>query len=270
MTDLVLWMSFLLLLAAALTFAWPRPPGWDPVTFHHLALASLVRGAVEAAGGDLEAWRARLGSVLPIGPAAPGGGWTLDPDELGADYSTAERLGAGATWDAVAAGAPAVAEVVTRRLDDVRLIWFGAAPLDIPGVVTLAAAAVTLETMSGPGIAASTRFVLATRDHGAALLTALKAAPDRRDRIRALLFVDATFDLAAELRQDDFDTELDRTTPWFVLRTRDEADAMLADPPVPETQRRSIRVHDLGQLSIAALSEPLLARSVAILLAAAG
>ncbi|MSQ02239.1 MAG: hypothetical protein EXR71_10185 [Myxococcales bacterium] len=270
MTDVLLWAFFVALLTAALTFAWPRQPGWDPVTFHHLVLATLVRGEVEASGADRGAWRARLDLLLPTGPTAPGGGWTLDPDELGADYATEERLGAGVTWDAVAAGAPCVAEVVTRRLEDVRLIWFGAAPLDIPGVVTLAAEGVTLQTMTGPGIRASTRFVLATREHGAALLTALRNAPDRRDRIRALLFVDAQFDPAAEVRQDDFDTELDRTTPWFVLRSREGDDTRLAEPPVPETQRRSIRVHDLGRVPGASLSEPLLARSLAILLAAAG
>ncbi len=270
MTDVVLWICFLVLLASALIFAWPRPPSWDPVTFHHVVLASLVRGEVEAGGGDVEGWRTRLALALPAGPVAPGGGWTVDPDQLGADYATEERLGAGVTWDAVAAGAPQVAEVVTRRLEDVRLIWFGEAPLAIPGVVTLASPAVTLTTMSGPGIQASTRFVLATREHGTALLAALKEAPDRRDRVRALLFVDAEFDPATPVEQDDFDTELDRTTPWFVLRTRDGDGAGLAEPPVPETQRRSIRVHDLGRVSPGGLSEPLLARSIAILLAAAG
>lgn len=261
--DVVLWVVFGALLAAALWVARPRPPAWDPARFHQAVLATLLGGEVEAAGGGVPEWKDRLAARLPAGPPAPGGDGTGDPDDLGADYDPVARLGAGCTWDAVAEGAPAVAEAVHRRLDDVRLVWFGPAPTTLPGVRTHHQERVDLAALALPDLAASTRYVLATQAHGAALLAALRDAPGVRDRTRALLFVGATFDPDAPPSQDAFDTELDRTTPWFVLRTEDTPEARLADPPLPETQRRSVQVHDLGRVRPDALGERALATSLA-------
>lgn len=268
--DAALWALFVGLLGAGLWIARPRPPRWSPVLFHHAVLATLLRGRVEAAGGTIEDWEALLRSRLPAGPTPPPGGWTEDPDALGPDYDPVARLGADATWEALAAGHPAVAEAVHRRFDDVRLVWFGEPALVIPGVPRHVLAEPQLADLALPDQKPSTRLVLATRDHGARLVAALRDAPGLRDRVRALLFVDATFDPAVPVSQDAFDTEVDRTTPWFVLRTRAGADAELADPPLPDSQRRSLQVHDLGTVSAEALADPALGQSVAILLAAGG
>jgi len=104
-------------------------------------------------------------------------------------------------------------------------------------------------------------------------LRALKEAPGVRDRVRAVLFVGATFDPgwnAEHLSQDAFDTELDRVTPWLLLRTADGPEAELPDPPVPSTGRRSIAVHDLGRAPAELLADPALGSSLAVLLAALG
>lgn len=271
MTDTLLWSVFVALLTGALYVAWPRPPAWDPTLFHHLVLASFYRGELEAVGGTLEAWRAKLAAALPVGPKPPSGGWTEDPDLLGEDYSPAVRLGAGVTWDTLAAREAPLAAAVARRLEDVRVVWFGDARLTLPGVRVHQRPGVDLAVLEEIEAGPATRFVLATATEGAALLRALSAAPGVRDRVRALLFVDATFDPdwnTTSLTQDTFDTEIDRVTPWFVLRARDTVEATLPEPPVPPTGRRSFAVHDLGLAPAATLADPALAESVVVVLAA--
>jgi hypothetical protein len=273
MTDAVLWSVFVALLSGALYFAWPRAPGWDPVTFHHVVLATLLRGEVEAVDGKLEDWKARLDVVLPRGPRPPSGGWTEDPDHLGAAYDPVVRLGADATWDALAAGAPPVEAALVRRLADVRLVWVGEPAVELPGLGAHRLDEPDLASLLARFPDAHLRFVLATRDQGQALLVALRDAPAVRDRVRACVFVGARFDpawLATSLTHVAFDTEVDRTVPWFVLRAEEGADTGLVEPEVPATGRRSIAVHDLGIVTPSGLAEPAAARALALLLAAIG
>lgn len=273
MNDAALWSIFVALLCGALFFAWPRPPAWDPVLFHHMALATFLRGEVEAANGKLEDWKARLDAVLPRGPRPPSGGWTEEPALLGADYDPVQRLGAEATWDALAEGAPAVDAARARRLTDVTLVWVGEPAVVVPGIHTRTLAEADLASLLSPLPEPHQRFVLATREHGAAVLAALREAPSVRDRLRACLFVGASFDpawLAEKFTQVAFDTELDRTVPWFVLRTADTAEAKLVEPPIPPTGRRSLAVHDLGLAAPETLTHPAGARALAVLLAALG
>lgn len=273
MTDAVLWSAFVALFCGALYFAWPRPPSWDPAVFHHLVLASLHRGELEARNATLDEWKARLAARLPVGPKPPSGGWTVDPELLGADYATTARLGAGVTWDVLAERGPPLAEAIGRRLADVRVVWFGPAPLQLPGVRSVQRPSVQLDTLDELLVSPSTRLVLATQTEGAALLAALKDAAGIRDRVRAVLFVGATFDPAwnaASLSQDAFDTELDRVTPWFVLRSSDAPEAVLLEPPLPATRRHSIAVLDLGLATPEALADAALAESLVVVLAALG
>ena len=116
MSDAVLWSIFVALFSGALFFAWPRSPRWDPVLFHHMVLATLLRGEVEGKDGKLEDWKGLLDAVLPRGPRPPSGGWTEEPTLLGSDYDLAQRLGADATWDGLAEAAPPVDAARTRRL----------------------------------------------------------------------------------------------------------------------------------------------------------
>jgi hypothetical protein len=271
MTDAVLWSAFVALLSGALFFAWPRPPAWDPVLFHHMVLATLLRAEVEGVDGKLADWQARLDAVLPRGPRPPPGGWTVDPALLGPDYDLVQRLGAEATWDALAEGAPAVEAARDRRLGDVVLAWVGEPALAVPGVRSRTLASADLGTLLTQFPEPHQRFVLATRAEGPALLAALRDAPAVRDRVRACLFVGAEFDpawLAANLTHLAFDTELDRTVPWFVLRTAEAPEALLAEPEIPPTGRRSIAVHDLGVVAVETLSEPAAGRAMALLVAA--
>ena len=273
MTDAALWSTFVALLCGALYFAWPRPPAWDPVLFHHLALATLLRGEVEAADGKLEDWKLRLDALLPRGPRPPSGGWTEDPALLGEDYDLAHRLGANCSWDALAANAPAIAAAEQRRFGDVTLVWIGEPALHVPGIATRTQPTAELASLLVAFPELHQRFVLATRHHGAALLAALREAPSVRDRVLACLFVGATFDaawLAAHFSHVAFDTELDRTVPWFVWRCGEGEDAVLAEPVIPATGRRSIAVHDLGKGDASTLGEPAVGRAMALLLAAVG
>lgn len=272
MTDAALWSAFIALFCGALYFAWPRPPSWDPVLFHQLVLASFFRGELEAKNGTIEDWKAKMAALLPVGPKPPSGGWTEDPELLGADYATTTLLGAGVSWDVLAERGAPLAEAVTRRLAEVRVVWFGAPTVVLQGVRVHELPTVDLAVLDALEAGPATRFVLATA-HGAALLRALKEAPGVRDRLRAVLFVGAAFDPgwnAENLTQDGFDTEVDRVTPWLLLRTADGPEAELPDPPVPATGRRSIAVHDLGRARPGLEADPALGSSLAVLLAALG
>jgi hypothetical protein len=269
MTDLVLWSCFTALFAGALWFAWPRPPAWDPVVFLPAVLATLHRGELEAAGKQLPDWEARLAAVLPRGPRAPAGGWTIDPAELGPDYDPALLIGRACGWEALAAGDPAASEAVRRRLEGVRLAWHGNAGLTLPHLA--GASFETAEELAALLHGPEERLVVATAGDGSALLRLLAASPGLRDRVRALLFVGARFDEAhvAGLSQASFDTEIDRTQPWFLLRPDDDPDAHLPEPATPPTGRRSFRVIDLGALGATTRDGPHLGTALAVLLAAA-
>lgn len=273
MSDAVLWSMFVALFSGALFFAWPRSPRWDPVLFHHMVLATLLRGEVEGKDGKLEDWKGLLDAVLPRGPRPPSGGWTEEPTLLGSDYDLAQRLGADASWDGLAEAAPPVDAARTRRLADLTLVWVGPPALEVPGVATRTLDDLDLVSLLGAYPEPHQRFVLATRDHGAALLAALREAPALRDRLRACLFVGATFDpawLAEHFTQVGFDTEMDRTVPWFQLRTDDRPESRLVEPPIPATGRHSVAVLDLGLMAKDTLAHPAEGRALATLFAALG
>lgn len=273
MTDPVLWSIFVALMSGAVYFAWPRPPAWHPVTFHHVALATLLRGEVEAQKGSMEDWNVRLLGLLPVGPKPPAGGWTEDPAQLGGDYDPVVRLGVGATWDAVADRAPAVGEAVHRRLADVILVWVGEPVFFVPGVRTHVVASADAEGVLALLEAPSSRVILATGGHGPDVLAAVKAAPALRDRLRALWFVGASFNVewnTSQLSQDAFDTEVDRVTPWFVLRFDDAEGSCLVEPPTPSSGRRSFAVYDLGRADPGLPADPAYGETTAMMMAAIG
>lgn len=269
MTDAALWSAFLALCGGALYFAWPRPPAWDPATFHHLVLANLHGGELEKVGGTLEAWKARCSAALPRGPRPPAAGWTGDPALLGPDYDPAVRVGAACTWLALGEATPAALEAVERRLADVRVAWVGPVVVELPHVVNrevadLAGALALVD-------ARHQRLVLATGGDATPVLRALAAAPGLRDRLRAVLLVGARLDEAFvrdELRHEAFDTEMAQRIPWITLR--DEGVPPLVEPPPPASQRAPIEVVDLGVRVAGVPADPHAARALAVLLAALG
>lgn len=267
MIDPVLWSLFVALLAGAVYFAWPRPPAWDPVLFHSMVLATLHRGELEGEQKALADWQARLALALPQGPRPPSGGWTEDPAILGPDYDPAIRIGAACTWDALAAVEPGAIAALERRLSDVVWVWVGEPALSLPHVLAHPLATAEAESIERLLVQPSQRIVLATQRYGTELIALLSGHPRLRDRVRALVFLGARFDGLPTLSQVDFDTEVDRVVPWFVLRT-DTVDQALIEPPIPPSGRQSFRILDLGRIPEAELSGKHLGRSLITLVAA--
>lgn len=268
MIDAALWSLFVGLLAGALFFAWPRPPGWDPVLFHTMVLSTLHRGELESAGKVLADWQARIASALPVGPRPPSGGWTEDPELLGREYDPALRIGTACGWEALAAASKPAHEAIARRLADTVCINIGAGVPDLPLVTTHHLEQADAAAANALAPAPAQRLVLVTSRLAAEVVRMLLDHPRLRDRTRAVIFFGAEWHEAINLTQVALDTELDRTTPWFFLRSNQEMSTPPAEPPVPPSGRRSVQFFDLGQLPPAELSSPHLARSLAVLLAA--
>jgi hypothetical protein len=235
--DAALWSIAVALLAMALWLN-SREETWDPAVFW-AALRAAARGE-------------------PV-PA------------MGEPYDPFARLGPGCDWTAVGEGTPALAEVLARRLRDVRVVWFEPPPVELPGVRTT-----VLDKVDGDAVAdlledRSTRLVVAARDAAPATLQLLHDAPLLRDRLRAVLFVGAKPDpawLAEHFGHAAFDTELAREVPYLTLRT--PGTEPLPDPPEPPSARRAIRSVDLGVVPAEELGDPRLGRALSALLAALG
>jgi len=257
--DAALWSSFIALFAGALWFAWPRPPRWDPVLFHHAVLANLHGGELETKGADLAAWKARCEMVIPRGPRPPAAGWTGDPALLGADHDPAVRVGAACTWLALGERKPEALAVVARRLADLRLAALGPVHLAIPGLAggpvnDLAAADALAPLLSGDATPA---------------LTMLAAAPGFRDRVRAVILLEASIEtdfVAKQLTHEAFDTEIAQSIPWFVFRAG--GTPMLGAPPLPPSGRQAFALHDMGELPPGWRDDAHLPQAIAVLLAA--
>lgn len=270
LVDTALWTAAVVLGSAALWLSRPRPPTYDTARLFGMLVATRIRGEVEAAGGDMPQWKARIDAELPKGPHPGVTGWTGDPAALGPDHDPAVRVGADCTWDAVADWTEAARAAVRRRLADVRLVWIGAEAFPVPEIDS-----VTLPAPDDAAIAAllnrpELRVVLAAGD-APALLQWLHDAPALRDRVRAVVLVGAQVDPAwatEHLTHGAFETELVREVPFLQLRT--DGAAALPEPAEATNHRRSIALVDLGEVAATKVSTDIHGRALAVLLAAIG
>lgn len=320
----------------------PRAPALDHERLLHVALATRLRGEVEAAGGDLRAWEGRvLGAVLyhpafrdpgprlrdpttapvpvparegerallealarlPDAPARLRAAWVEDPRvleallddpaRLGAAHDPAGVLGPAADWEAVAGWGPAIGEALQRRLGHVVVLAVG-----VPWAAALGAAApaqrvVIWDTLpetdpADRGVlrgfealfsAPSDRFVWAVG--GANLEGALRilhAWPELRDRLVGLVAVGPAVASAlpwveAHFTHEQMEPELQRVIPYLLLRVVDPDDPLATDwtplpvPPVPESGRATIAVHELGAVPREGLPDAVLAAGIWVILA---
>lgn len=261
--DAALWAIAAVLGAAALWMSRPRPPSFDPARIWGAALATLVRGDMERAGKDLAAWEAEL---RRMGPVHPLGDLLADPVLLGEAHDPALLVGAACSWDALAEGREEAWLAVARRLASVRFVALGPWPLDLPGMEILRLdepdEAALEEILDWP----ETRIVFCATEADP-LLRWLADSPGLRDRVRALVLLDPQ--ATEPVDHPRFDTEIERATPWLVLR-RAGGPRRLETPPDPPNHRRSIRVIDLGEVDFATLDPEKHGRALLLLLAALG
>ncbi|MEZ4238871.1 MAG: hypothetical protein R3F59_22505 [Myxococcota bacterium] len=233
---------------------WPRPPALDGEAWFKIALCTLIRGRLDAAGASPTQWEREVVRVVPYHPAGrlperklsnpvasvlPGAAlpgelaliealaqrgeptaraaWMYDEDpvgldarfrdpaELGAAYRF-ERLGPGASWDALAdwgAGATAFLEAA-RRAVPARWVLVAGRPDRLVGPSLLPALAAELPdavlvpwsddpAALGAALreaAGEARLVLVGEEAGVArLLGALADAADLRDQVVAVLSI---------------------------------------------------------------------------------
>lgn len=269
--DAALWVAFAVLVLPALVMSLPRPPPFDPARLLGLLVATIHRGEVERTTKEARDWEGRIARAVPRDIPLPPGGWRVDPADLGEAHDLEARLGAGASWDALANGDEAVGRALARATAELTACWFEPPALDLPG---LRAAPVResdpvelLPLLADP----ASRLLVCARHRAAEVLGLLHDNPGLRDRVRAVLLVGARVDeawLREHWSQKAFDTELARSTPYLVLRIGDSP--RLAEPPVPASGRRPVAVSDLGVVDEAALQDPALGRALALLVAALG
>lgn len=261
--DMVLWSLATALGSGAVWLTLPRPPAYDPAVMFGLVVATILRGREERAEGKVEAWEAAVRATVPAGIKPPVSGWTIDPTVLGDGYDLVQRLGIGASWDALAEEGAAVETAVRRMLEGVTLVWFESPAIVIPWVAS-AQVGPTEEAIVPLLPNASSRVVIAARTEADAALNLLRAAPGLRDRVRAVVLIGAS--VTDPLAHVDFDTELARTTPWLVLRVA--RSPVLTEPPAPPNDRRAIGLIDLGE--VASTDDSALAVAFAVLIALSG
>ncbi len=278
-------------LGAAALAAWgawlsvPRSPVLDWERLFKLTLATLHRGEVEAIGGDAASWRERLEGFLTDPTAAE----TLmeDPADLGADWDPEPVLGAGATWDAIAAWDAPVREGLTRRLGHVVFACAGPSLAENIRAANLRAVDVPVgappaESLAAPLTALSDRLIiLCDGARAGPLMRMLAQTPALRDRLLALVSIggalppeDAEW-LKEAFTHEAFDTELLRTTPYASIvdvdpgrsGETDQAAQRFPIPPPPTHDFKTIASVCLGPLPLARVSTDLLTRALLVTLA---
>lgn len=244
--DAALWSAAIALGAFATWLALPRPPTWDPRRLFALA----------------------LGPTVPLADGA-------DPATAGPEDDPRRRLGPGCDADAVARWATPVEAALRRRFAGERLVWFEAPALTVPElpVSVLGSPAAAEPALEGLLADRGTRLVLAARHEAGGLLRLLHGAPGLRDRVRAVLLVDADLSadqdwIAAHFTHAGFDLEQARVVPFLTLRVQGRTGQVLRPPPAVDRGFPSVSVVDLGAVPAEAVGEPAVARAVAVVLAA--
>jgi hypothetical protein len=275
-------------LGVALVAGWlhlPSHPDLDAERWFKVLLSTLLRGVVEAAGGDVEKWERQVvrwapyhpagrypelkyAGLAPEGFAVPGeraltaalaatpagpGRWKRlydddeaalearlgDPHDLGPSYDPAALLAPDATWDALAAWAPAVEEALTRRFP-AKWVWVrGRAPVDLSAgldrVTVLAEGATDREIAEALRAAvvdpADRLVVVGEGEAMGPLLRALAATPPVRDRVLVVISVGGDLGdedwMGRNFAHPVLDTETHRATTYAAVQWLDRA----ADPP---------------------------------------
>ena len=215
--DQVLWAIAVALTAAAFYLSRPKPRAWQPALLYRAILGE----------EELRRW---------------------DPSDW---------LGPGMDWKKLGEGGAELSILLKRRLGDFRLLWFGPGAVELPGLRLYPVEAGSmggspvqqrwekeLEEKVGKGkviLAASGAEVMG-------LLKLLHEAPGLRDRCFAVLLVEPELDDAwvhANFTHAAFDTELNRVTPYLVLR-EDPRGPTLVAPPEPPTGRVAVEVLELA------------------------
>lgn len=214
--DQVLWAIAVALTAAAFYLSRPKPRAWEPALLYRAILGE----------EDLRRW---------------------DPSDW---------LGPGMDWKKLGEGGPELLALLKRRLGEFRLLWFGAGAVELPGLSLYPVEPgrigsspeqqrweKVLEGKVGKGkviLAASGAEVME-------LLKLLHEAPGLRDRCLAVVLVEPELDdtwLKPNFTHTTFDTELNRVTPYLILR-QDRSLPTLVAPPEPPTGRVAVEVLDL-------------------------
>lgn len=327
--------------ALALWAAWktlPRPPALDWERLFKVSLATVLRGEVERARGEVEDWEALLDGVLfhphardvdrrlrdpassPI-PTPPRDGERAtvdrlaalptpearfahlfaedprgraslldDPALLGAAYDPTARFGPQATWDSVADWSESLQAGLLRRLQHVVVVDGTAAlgplvPTVLPGLrhASVGSPAQLSEAMTAHLPAPADRLVLLLDGPQVEpLLQALAADPALLDRLLVVVSLGGTLisDRAVweqHFRHAALEPELQRTILFasLVHVNRDDplattwSSQTFAEPPVPDTGRRSIACADLGGLDRGQVAPEALLKALLVFLATA-
>jgi len=256
--DGVLWSVAAGLAAVVLWLTRADGPPWDPASFFGAVLSAL----------------SGPGKLALTGGPVPEEGFEGTPAELEAVDDPRVRLGAACGWPEVAGWTEATRSAITRRTENVRLVWFEPPPVAVEGLETTVLDAVDLAALGRLLTRPDTRVILAAHARADAVLRLLHEAQGLRDRLRAVLLVAPTLDaswLAPNFMHVAFDTELNRRVPYLTLRAGPDAAAQrLPEPPTPPTGRRAIQVVDLGVLPPDRLADPNVGRALAALCAALG
>lgn len=256
LVDAVLWGLAAALFGAAAWLTVREGERWDPAVFFVAVLGALWRGVPPVREGPVEA-----------------DGWDGDLDALDPAVQPGARLAPRITWSDVAEGSAPLQAEVARRLDGVRLVWFGPPTVDVPvpEAVSVADATALGEAVDRVLARPETRLVLAAGRDARPMLELLKDAPALRDRLRAVLLAGAELDpawVAETITHDAYDTELAREVPWLQLRLPGQP--ALPVPPEPPTARRSVLPVDLGVVAPETLDDPRVGRALALVVAALG
>jgi hypothetical protein len=216
-----------------------------------------------------------------------------DPARLGPAHDPATVLGPAVGWDAVAEWGPAVGAALGRRLGHVVVLavgvpWAAALGAAAPGQRVVIWDALPETDPADRGVlrgfealfgAASDRFVWVVGGaHFEGALRVLHAWPELRDRLLGVVAVAPAVSPAlpwveAHFTHEQMEPELQRAIPYLLLRVVDPEDPLATDwtplpvPPVPESGRASIAVHELGVVPREGLSDAVLACGIWVLLA---
>lgn len=200
----------------------------------------------------------------------------LDLRGQGEPWQPSEWLGAGATWEGLMGGQPAVDTALLRRLKDLRLVCIAPDTLSVAGLVCHSLQLPELppegltpafEAVVEAVLQKHRRLVLVAGSQAMPLLKLLHVAPGLRDRVQAVVLLDPVLDsawLKDNFNHVSMDTELYRTIPYLLMHQQ-ALPSPLQTPPLPQTGRAAIDVVDLGVVS---LQDPQFARHLGLLLAA--
>jgi len=205
-----------------------------------------------------------------------------DPEGLGGDWQLATILGPEVSWESVATWSAELLSGLARRHEHTRWALLGAEHLAETLREALGEGSVLLAPEDDPAAffeqelsQLSDRVVfLASGKHADQLVRLLHEHPGLRDKARAVVALQASFDpewMAACFGHESMDTEIAWATPYFHLFFAGDGlqgleSSRWPTPPVPATGRVSVESVDLGVLpgSLEGYDARLLARALLV------